>query len=436
MFLILPIILNNYRRNTYQQSDHKTAQGGFLLSSKYSTIRVEMNIDQKQKPFKLPTNFLLGAASSAHQVEGNNTNSDWWHEERLGKLPKSGDAADHYNRFDEDFSLAKSIGLEAMRISIEWARIEPQPNKWDTDAIEHYRKVLQTMKKQGLTRMVTLHHFTLPQWAAERGGFTNKDNVAAFIRYAQYIAEQLGTEIDLWNTINEPEVFTYMSSIRGFWPPFSKSLSRAFFLFRGLAAAHKGAYHAIRAVIPEAQISIAKNNVYNEPFRNNFLDKTAVALNNWFGNYWFLNKIKNEIDFIGLNYYFYHSLTVTLRGGIVQKNLDGPKSDMGWRTFPEGIYHLLMDLSKKYNKPLYITENGIANARDDMRQDFIREHLYWTNRAIEDGADVRGYFYWSLTDTHEWHDGFGPKFGLIEVNFETQKRTVRPSADVFKQLRS
>lgn len=391
---------------------------------------------QKQKPFQLPSTFLFGAASSAHQVEGNNTNSDWWHEEENGKLPKSGQCADHYNRFTEDFSLASSIGLNAMRISIEWARIEPQPGQWDGQAIEHYRQVLQAMKQQGLRRMVTLHHFTLPLWAAEQGGFTNRSVIDAFTRYAKYIAEQLGEEIDLWITINEPEVFTYMSSIQGFWPPFSKSLVRAFSLFRGLAAAHKGAYHAIKTVLPEAQISIAKNNVYNEPFKNNFFDRTAVALNNWFSNHWFLNKIKNELDFIGLNYYFYHSLTVSWKGIIQKNNLAGPKSDMGWRTFPEGIYHLLIDLSEKYNKPLYITENGIANARDDMRQDFIREHLHWTNKAITKGADVRGYFYWSLTDTHEWHDGFNPKFGLIEVDFTTQKRTVRPSANIFKQLRS
>lgn len=394
-----------------------------------------MTPESKQKTFTLADSFLLGAASSAHQVEGNNTNSDWWQNEVAGKLPKSGHGADHYNRYAEDFGLAKQIGLNAMRISIEWARVEPQAGVWDSKAIEHYRAVLQSMKQQGLVRMVTLHHYTLPKWAATEGGFNNRSNIIAFARYAQYIAEQLGTEIDLWITINEPEVFTYMSSIRGIWPPFSRNLWRAFFLFRNLAAAHRQAYKAIKQIIPQAQISIAKNNVYNVQFRENFLDRTAVNLNNWFSNYWFLNKIKNELDYIGLNYYFYHSLTVSWRG-IIQKNLEGPKSDMGWRTFPEGIYHLLIDLAKKYNKPLYITENGIANARDNMRQDFIREHLYWIAKAIAAGSDVRGYFYWSLTDTYEWQDGFDPKFGLIEIDFATQKRTVRPSADIFKQLKS
>lgn len=394
------------------------------------------NQELKQKPLSLPESFLYGAASAAHQVEGNNTHNDWWHEEQRGKLPKSGIVADHYNRYEEDFGLAKQIGLNAMRVSIEWARIEPVPGHWDMNEVEHYRKVLKTMKAQGLTRMVTLLHFTLPLWMYQKGGFGNTAIVHHFERYALFIAQQLGDEIDLWCTINEPGVYTYMSSLRGLWPPFSKSPLRALTVFNNLAKAHNAAFKAIKSVNVRAQIGMAKNNVYNEAFKpNSWLDQIAVQFNNWFGNYWFLDKIKDNLDFIGLNYYFYHSLTVNLHG-IQQKNLEGPKSDMGWRTFPEGIFHLLLDLKNRYNKPVYITENGIANARDDMRQDFIREHLYWVSKAIEQKTDVRGYFYWSLTDTYEWHDGFGPKFGLIEVDFPTQKRTIRPSADIFKKLQN
>ena len=393
-----------------------------------------MDQSEKQKPFNLPASFLYGAASSSHQVEGNNSNNDWWHEEKAGKLPESKQATDHYNRYAEDFGLAQQIGLNAMRISIEWSRIEPEPGHWNMEEVEHYRKVLLEMKSKGLTRMVTLHHFTLPLWLYNKGGFGNGEIVAAFTRYARFIAEQLGDEIDLWNTINEPEVYTYMSSLRGIWPPFSKNPLRAFVVFSNMAKAHNSAYNAIKSVKPNAQIGMAKNNVYNEAFKpNSWLDQKAVSLNNWFGNDWFINKIQHHLDFIGLNYYFYHSLTVNWHG-IQQKNLAGPKSDMGWRTFPEGIYHLIMQM-QKFKKPIYITENGIANARDDMRKDFIRQHLYWVSKAIEQKADVRGYFYWSLTDTHEWQDGFNPKFGLIEVDFGNQKRTIRPSAEIFHELR-
>ncbi len=389
---------------------------------------------QKQTQIGLPEGFLIGAASSSHQVEGNNYHNDWWHEEQLGKIPKSGKGPDHYNLYKEDFALAREIGLNAMRISIEWSRIEPEQGRFDMQEVKHYREVLASMKAEGLARMVTLHHFTLPQWLAAKGGFTNSESIDAFARYAKFIAQQLGDEIELWNTINEPEVFTYMTSLRGLWPPFKRNPWRAFILFRNLAKAHKKAYQAIKSVLPSAQVSIAKNNVYNEAYRHdNFFDNLAVKLNDWYGNYWFLNKIRNELDFIGLNYYFYHSWSLGF-SGMKQRNLEGPKSDMGWRTFPEGIYHLIMDLHNRYHKPIYITENGIANARDDMRQDFIREHLSWCSKAIHDGADVKGYFYWALTDNYEWSDGYDPKFGLIEINYETLKRTVRPSAEIIKQL--
>lgn len=390
--------------------------------------------EPKQTTFKLPAGFLLGAASAAHQVEGNNTSSDWWHEEQKGRLPKSGQGANHYIKYAEDFELAKQIGLNAMRISIEWSRVEPSPGQWNMEVIEHYRKVLLEMKKQGLTRMVTLHHFTLPQWYANIGGFHVSDNLASFARYCRFIAENLGEEIDLWITINEPEVFTYQSTLKGVWPPFKKSPLAGYHLFKNLAQAHKLSYREIKKILPQAKVSIAKNNVYNEPFRKeNIFDKLAVTANNWFSNYWFLNMIEHELDFIGLNYYFYHSLSAGL-DGVKQKNLEGPKSDMGWRTFPQGLYYLLTDLTKRYDKPIYITENGIANAHDDMRKDFIRQHLYWVSKAIDEGSDVRGYFYWSLTDTYEWQDGYDPKFGLIEINFETLERRVRPSAEVFKTL--
>lgn len=396
-----------------------------------------MNSEQTKKPLELPASFLYGAASSSHQVEGNNTKNDWWFEEQAGKLPVSKAATDHYNRYAEDFGLANKIGLNAMRISIEWSRIEPQSGHWDTEAIEHYRKVLQDMKRQGLTRLVTLHHFTLPLWLYQKGGFGNSDVIPAFTRYARYIAEQLGSEIDLWNTINEPEIYTSMTCLWGKWPPFTKNPIRALTVFSNLAKAHTQAYLAIKSVLPHAQISIAKNNIHFEAFRpNSWLDQTAVQLSKAFRNYWFLNKIKDHLDFIGLNYYYYRSITVTW-SGIVERNKNVPKSDMGWQTFPEGIYHLIMDLTHKYGKPIYITENGIANAHDDMRKDFIYQHLYWISKANSQGADVRGYFYWSLTDTYEWQDGFDPKFGLIEIDFEhDMERTVRPSAEIFKEIKN
>jgi beta-glucosidase len=210
-----------------------------------------------------------------------------------------------------------------------------------------------------------------------------------------------------------------------------------------LIKAHKSAYKAIKEVLPEAKIGIAKNNVYYEPFRQgNYMDRILTWGANRIGNHYILEKISKQTDFIGINYYFYNRLRFDFKTGFEEMNKnfskqqgtpEEPRSDMGWRTYPEGLYYLLKDL-KRYHKPVYITENGIANATDDMRARFIREHLYWARKAMDFGTDVRGYFYWSLTDTYEWHDGFNPKFGLVEVDFETQERRIRDSATVFKEI--
>ncbi len=390
-----------------------------------------------------PKGFLMGAASSAYQIEGNNMNSDWWHWEQEGKVPKSGDATDHYNRFDEDFKIAHDIGLNSMRISLEWARIEPVEGQWDTAAIEHYKKVLKSMKEQGLTRMVTLWHWTLPQWLAEKGGFESKEGVQAFARYAWFIAQNLGPEIDLWITLNEPEIYSGLSYQRGVHPPFKKDLILSWMVLQNLIKAHNAGYDAIKQSFPKALVGISKNSSYYEPYRKNILDRTVVFFADRISNHYFLEKIKKRLDFIGVNYYFHNRIHVNWQGyqemnynfGHGQLTLEDSanRSDMGWMLYPEGIYHLLLDL-KKYQKPIYITENGLADAGDTRRPKYLREILGWVLAAMKDGVDIRGYLYWALTDNYEWTQGFGPRFGLVEIDYTTQKRTVRRSADIFKEI--
>lgn len=406
------------------------------LRYNYPMKPAQPQTDPNDEELIIPERFLIGAAAAAHQVEGNNFNSDWWHEEKSARVPASGDACDHYNRYEEDFQIAKNIGLNAFRISIEWSRIEPVENQWDRVAIEHYKKVLKKMKDLGLVRMVTLHHFTLPQWLAEKRGFETKAGGEAFARFAWFVAQNLGDEIDLWCTINEPEVYATCGYGIGKWPPFKKnSYLKMLQVYRNLVDAHIAAYKAIKQVQPGAKIGLAKNNSYYEPARkSNLMDRLVCKTATYFGNIWFLNRIRKHLDWIGINFYFTRTLKFGLIGVKTVNSERFPKSDMGWKTFPEGIYHVLTQL-KQYDLPVYITENGIANARDDMRKDFIRQHLAWTLKAKLEGVNVQGYFYWSLTDNYEWADGYGPRFGLVEMNYETQERKIRPSAEVFKEIK-
>lgn len=397
-------------------------------------MRVTAMNRQIETKLQFPQGFLLGAASSAHQVEGNNTNSDWWELEQMGRLPKSGLAADHYHRYAEDFALAQSIGLNAMRISIEWSRMEPIEGKWAVAEVEHYKKVLRLLKELRMSRLVTLFHFTLPQWVAHAGGMETSRGIQAFARFAWFVAQNLGSEIDFWVTINEPEIYAAAAYNRGVFPPFRKKNRQLLTVFHNLIRAHRAAYRAIKEVRPQAQVGLAKNSTHFEPARRrNYLDQVAAWFLDRVGNHYFLENVRHHLDFIGLNYYFSRTLSFQGRRGWRSEAAEGPKTDLSWPIYPEGIYYLLKDL-KKYGKPIYITENGLADAADANRRQFIYDHLVCVKKAMDSGADVRGYFYWSLTDTYEWETGFKPKFGLVEVDFETQQRRIRASAKIFKEL--
>ncbi|HTL39536.1 MAG TPA: glycoside hydrolase family 1 protein [Methylomirabilota bacterium] len=394
---------------------------------------------------QFPAGFLLGAASAAHQVEGNNIHSDWWEYEQKGRLPKSGEACDHYNRYEEDFGLAQEIGLNAMRISIEWARIEPEAGKWNAQAIEHYKKVLISMKEHGLTRVVTLWHWTLPKWFADQGGFENKQGVEAFARFAWFVAQNLGREIDLWITLNEPEVYVLSSYKQGVHPPFEKSIYLSWRVTENLIEAHKAAYKAIKEALGNVPVGLAKNSAYYAPYRkNNPADRLATYIARALDGY-LLEKIQNQLDFIGLNYYFYNSIKFDWRTGYKEMNGNfneaertnkdmSEYSDMGWFLYPEGIYYVLKNL-KKFHKPIYITENGLADSVDSRRPKFLRETFKALMNALKDGVDLKGYLHWTLTDNYEWHNGFGPRFGLIEMDYVSQQRKIRPSAAIFKEIK-
>lgn len=388
-----------------------------------------------------PKNFSWGTATSAHQIEGDNTKNDWWDAENKTLLRhKSGKACDSYTRYEEDFDFAKAMGNNAHRFSIEWSRVEPEEGKFDEQEIEHYRKVLQALRARGLEPFVTLHHFTNPVWFAQKGGWTNKKAPEYFAKYAEYVGGRLGNEVAYWITINEPVILAsagYMGTMgftSGGWPPFRKNDVFGFLSsVRNMAKAHKRAYSLIHSRSEKAQVGIAQNCTYFEAYRGQLLSRIMAALARHVWNEWFLGKISNEQDFVGINYYSRNCIHVRFSHPRrwFNQNENKEVSDFGWEIYPEGIYHVARAAYKKYKKQIYITENGISDADDDQRQDFIKKHLAWLHKAIGEGADVRGYFYWSLLDNFEWAEGFTQRFGLVEVNFETLERTMRPSGKVY-----
>ncbi len=406
------------------------------------------------KTYKFPKGFLWGAGTAAHQVEGGNVNnwSEWetrnakrlakealsmkkvsWHaadkkqEEKDAEMFESknyisGRACEHYQRFEEDFDIAKSLNHNAYRFSIEWSRIEPKEGKIDEKEIEHYRQVLLALKKRGIEPFVVLYHWTLPVWFAEKGGWLNPKAPYYFDRFVKIISENLFDLVDFWITLNEPNIYGGCSFLLGIHPPQNKNVFKYFKVLNNLAKAHKLAYRSLHLIDLDCQVGISKNNVY---FEGGLLAKLA----HYFWNKYFLNKIKEKQDFIGFNYY-YRNRVKWLRFG---QNENKEVSDMGWEIYPKGIYCVLKDL-ERYGKPIYITENGLADAKDKKREKFIKEHLFWIHKAIKSGVDVRGYLHWSLFDNFEWNKGLWPKFGLVDVDYKTMKRRVRRSARVYAEI--
>jgi len=389
-----------------------------------------------------PKGFLWGTATSAHQVEGQNYSSDWWAYEQQGKLPKSGKAVDHYNRYKEDFDLAQKMNNNAHRLSIEWARVEPRAGEFNMQAIEHYRKVLTDLKERQMIVMLTLHHFTNPKWFADKGGFARRRNVRYFTRYVKLVAKELGHLVDMWVTINEPGVYVYQGYQEGIWPPFNKSRWLAVKVYLNLARAHKKAYKIIHAVCDDGvcsnQVGIAQNVLSYATYRKNaLLNNLAVWLADKVTNHGFyiLTRRKTH-DFLGINFYFRVRLKRVRGLKFVQDDVSSQEretSDIGWEIYPHGLFDVLMDF-RDYNMPVYVTENGIAAENDDKRQRFIVAHLNEVYHALKGGADMRGYFHWSLLDNYEWHLGYPPKFGLVDVDRKTFKRKLKSSGKVYGEI--
>ena len=416
---------------------------------------------QKKPKLAFPKKFLWGAATSAHQVEGD-THNQWtvwelenaksnaaqasYHFEDLDSWSRvadeakdpgsyvSGTATDHYHQYTQDFDLLEKMNMNAFRFSIEWSRVEPTEGAWNVEAIAHYKKYTAELKKRGIEPVVTLFHFTLPTWFTARGGFEKRSNIQYFVRFAEKMVRELGADARLIITINEPEIYAHESYKAGNWPPNITSNWKLWRVMNNLARAHTQAAAAIHAINRRYKVSIAKNSCYFYAGDDSWLSRKSTDVMQYFQDDYFLKKVVKSCDFLGMNFYFSNRVY-----GYRIHTPDERLSDLGWDLNPADIQHALERLNEKYHLPILITENGLADGEDENRQWWITQTLLGMQKAMDRGVKLEGYLHWSLLDNFEWDKGIWPRFGLASVDYVTRKRTLRPSAlwfgKVIKHLR-
>lgn len=405
---------------------------------------------------KFPKRFLWGAAISAHQAEGGNHNqwtvwelenakakaaqaayhiqdyASWDRVKTAAKDPDnyvSGQLADHYNRYLEDFDLLQKMHMNAFRFSVEWSRVEPQEGAWSVEAITHYKQYVAELKRRGIEPVVTLFHFTLPVWFVEKGGFEKRSNVKYFTRFAEKIISELGMGVRLIITINEPEVYATESYYQQNWPPAVRSRYKWWRVMNNLAYAHCQAAKAIHQLSRRYKVSIAKNSCFFYPGDNAWLSRFSAAIMQYGQDDYFIKKVIKQCDFLGVNYYFSNRVY-----GYRIHNPDQKLSDLQSDLHPADIQYTLERLNDKYKLPIIVTENGLADAEDSQREWWLTQTIIGMQQAMTNGVKLEGYLHWSLLDNFELAYGKWPRFGLAAVDYATGERTLRPSARWFGRV--
>jgi len=437
---------------------------------------------------KFPRDFVWGTATSSYQIEGavnedGRTPSIWdTFSKTEGKTYKghTGDVAcDHYHRYKEDVEILKEIGVKAYRFSIAWPRIFPEEGKYNPKGMDFYKKLIDELQKRDIVPAATIYHWDLPQWAYDKGGgWLNRESIKWYVEYATKLFEELGDAIPLWITHNEPWCSSILSYGIGEHAPGHKNYREALIAAHHILLSHGEAVKAFREMnIKGSKIGITLNLTPAYPASEKEEDKLAAQYADGFANRWFLDpifkgnypedmmelysKIIGEfdfikegdletisvpIDFLGVNYYTRSIVKYDEDSMLKAENVPGPgkRTEMGWEISPESLYDLLKRLDREYTKlPMYITENGAAfkdevtedgRVHDDERIEYIKEHLKAAAKFIGEGGNLKGYFVWSLMDNFEWAHGYSKRFGIVYVDYETQKRILKDSALWYKEV--
>jgi beta-glucosidase len=411
--------------------------------------------------YHFPLDFKWGVSTAAYQVEGNLSSSDWWSwEKQTGRIEggqRSKWACNWWHNAEADFDRASQMGVNALRLSVEWSRVEPNPGEYSKEALDRYAAILRALRDRDIEPMVTLHHFVNPGWVAELGGWANSDIVERFGQFAGHVVEILAPYCSLWCTFNSPNAYAYLAYLVGVFPPGVTDIKIAAAVVRNMLQAHAAAYRAIHAAQPEARVGLAHQmqglapanplsradtwatRVANHSYNENAL--AALAKGRWTPplGFWTDGGVRDTLDWIGLNYFGQHfvafdrSRRETLYHRIARPDevevLDGGYG----QPHAPGMLQCLKRLNQ-LNVPIYITENGWSDEKDDRRRRYLLTHLHQMWHAIQRCYPIAGYYHRSLVDCFEWSAGWNLRFGLVSVDPETKRRRARASARLYKEV--
>jgi len=432
-----------------------------------------------------PDNFLWGAATSAYQVEGSpladGAGPSIWHQfsHSPGKI-YNGDtgntACDHYRRYRQDVQLMQGLGLNAYRFSVAWGRVLPEGRgRVNGKGLDFYQRLVDALLEGGMEPFVTLYHWDLPLALDQQGGWLNRDSAAWFGDYAELVFRALDDRVRFWTTLNEPWVIAHLGHLQGLHPPGRANLTEMPLVSHHLLRAHARAVEAYRAM-GRGQIGIAVNlepqyaaseaaeagaardrahaylnQYYLDPI---LLGHYPECMGEIFGEAWQefsadeVQSLRQPIDFVGINYYsrsvVQHCLETQPTRAARVRQADRLHTELDWEVYPAGLLDTLLWVKGRYGDlPLYLTENGAAFADppvtdgrvdDPLRVAYLRDHLLHAHQAIRQGVNLRGYFVWSLLDNFEWQHGYSKRFGIVHVDFETQQRTLKQSAEFYRRV--
>ncbi len=404
---------------------------------------------------QFPKQFGWGAATSAFQIEGDQTakgkkiKNSWTESERA---PKAGIAAGHWDRFREDVQLIKQAGLTEYRFSIKWSAVEPEQGVFDADAMQHYVDLVDELNANGIKPFVMLFHHAWPAWFGELGDFQKPENSAYFIEFADYVFNALKGKVRMWMTFNEPAGYCLSAYFMGDYPPYVKNLKTTGTALKAMIDTHAVIYHRFKRADPKCQVGLAKMFVPLDPYpssnpakkllstficfqfggmqNNVVLDYLNTGIFDWgfplYGRVTGENReVKGAIDFIGVNYYSNVMIDGTKRTTVHGRVI----SDAGKAVYAEGLMRSIELCAERLpGVAMWIGENGIADAGDQKREDYFKKHLWVVSYALKKGYDIRGYHVWTLLDSFNWKTGFMEKYGMYEVDFDTLERALRPGA--------